>query len=131
MLTLIQIRPAIPQLTLPENRSILIIGGLKGLCGSLAVYLAKLGAKNLVAMGRSGYDDERSQSVLRDLKAEGCHIDLVRGDVSNTDDVRKAFSLGFKANWWYHSRCYGSEGRSSHPFPLLKIANMEKKGSIL
>ena len=69
--------------------SYLIVGGLKGLCGSLAVYLAKKGAKHLAVMSRSGHDDEKSQGVVKNIHALGCQIDLLKGDVAVLDDVRR------------------------------------------
>lgn len=69
------------------------MGGLRGLCGSLAIYLARLGIKHLVVFSRSGYADERSQGVLKDIHAEGCQVVLVKGDVSVADDVRRCFKL--------------------------------------
>jgi NAD(P)-dependent dehydrogenase (short-subunit alcohol dehydrogenase family) len=77
---------------LRSDVSYLIVGGLKGLCGSLAVYLAKRGAKNLAVISRSGHDDERSQGVVKNIKALGCHIDLLKGDVAKLEDVRRCFS---------------------------------------
>ncbi|KAK6082377.1 beta-ketoacyl synthase domain-containing protein [Seiridium cupressi] len=87
----VSVRPAPRELKLRSDVSYLIIGGLKGLCGSLALDLARHGARYVVIMGRSGFDDPRSQAVLKDLSAEGCHVDLVRGDVSLLDNVRRAF----------------------------------------
>ncbi|WYZ35337.1 hypothetical protein EsH8_I_001613 [Colletotrichum jinshuiense] len=72
-------------------RSLDIIGGLKGVCGSLAIHLARQGAKYLSIMSRSGYEDHMSQSVVRDLKGLGCSIDLLQGDVSLIDDVKRCF----------------------------------------
>ena len=66
------------------------MGGLKGLCGSLAIYLARLGAKYLTVMSRSGCDDNKSQGILNNIYAEGCQVDDVRGDVSKVEDVRRA-----------------------------------------
>ena len=57
----------------------------------MAVYLARLGAKHLVIFCRSGYKDEKSQAVLKDIAAEGCEVDLFEGDVSNAEDVNRAF----------------------------------------
>ncbi|KAI0970360.1 putative polyketide synthase [Xylaria arbuscula] len=93
---MIPVRPAVRALTLREDVSYLIVGGLKGLCGSLAVDLARHGARNLVIMSRSDYGDPRSQGVLRDLKNHGCGADLVRGDVSRIEDVRLAFTKASK-----------------------------------
>ncbi|KAI9742768.1 MAG: hypothetical protein M1818_003497 [Claussenomyces sp. TS43310] len=85
------VRPAKRTLALRADVSYLVVGGLKGLCGSLAVYLARQGAKHLVIMSRSGYDDERSQGVLQSIYAEGCQVDLIKGDVSVLADVQRTF----------------------------------------
>ena len=42
-------------------------------------------------MSRSGYKDESSQRILKDLSNEGRQVDLAIGDVSNVDDVKCAF----------------------------------------
>ena len=74
-----------------DDASYLIVGGLKGLCGSIALWMAQNGAKNISAMARSGFDDEKSQGVIKGIEALGCHIDLITGDVSSAEDVRRAF----------------------------------------
>ncbi|KAL5456401.1 hypothetical protein PMIN06_003908 [Paraphaeosphaeria minitans] len=88
---LVPIRPAKRVLQFRDDRSYLIVGGLKGLCGSLAVYLARHGAKHIAIMARSGYEDERSQAVLRDLHALGASPMLITGDVSKREDVKRGF----------------------------------------
>lgn len=92
----VPVRPALRSFHLRGDVSYLIVGGLRGLCGSLAVDMARHGAKHVVILGRSGYDDPRSQAVLKDLAAEGCGADLIRGDVSSIDDVRRAFESAAK-----------------------------------
>ncbi|KAK7744645.1 Type I Iterative PKS [Cytospora paraplurivora] len=92
----VPVRPSLRKFKLRDDVSYLIVGGLRGLCGSLALDLARHGARNIVVIGRSGYDDPRSQSILKDLAAEGCHADLIRGDVSKADDVRRAFQSASK-----------------------------------
>ncbi|KAI0421157.1 putative polyketide synthase [Xylaria grammica] len=87
----VSVRPALRALKLRGDVSYLIVGGLKGLCGSLAVDMARHGARNLVIMSRSGYGDPRSRGVLKDLENYGCRADLVRGDVAKVEDVRLAF----------------------------------------
>lgn len=44
-----------------------------------------------MVLSRSGYADERSQGVLKNIYAEGCQVDLIRGDVSVVADVQRAF----------------------------------------
>jgi NAD(P)-dependent dehydrogenase (short-subunit alcohol dehydrogenase family) len=74
-----------------EDRSYLIVGGLRGLCGSLAVYMAMSGAKHLAVMSRSGYADDRSRGVIKQINALGAHIDLLTADVTVASDVERAF----------------------------------------
>ncbi|CAI7593555.1 unnamed protein product [Penicillium palitans] len=87
----VPVRRAPKTLNLRSDACYLIVGGLKGLCASLAVYLAKCGAKHLAVISRSGHADEKSQGVVREIQALGCEIDLLSGDVSIKDDVEKAF----------------------------------------
>ena len=89
-------RPAAPQLKLRTDGSYLIAGGFKGLCGSLAVYLCRQGAKNIVVISRSGYEDTQSQKTAYDCNALGCNVDLITGDITKIDDVRRAFALASK-----------------------------------
>ena len=79
------------ELKLPNDLSYLIVGGLKGLCGSLALYMVRCGARYLVIMSRSGYTDDKSKKVVRDLEAMGCHVTLITGDVTKLHDVQGAF----------------------------------------
>ena len=88
---IVPIQPAIKELDLDVSKTYLIIGGLKGLCGSLAIYLARRGARNLMIMSRSGYDDPKSEAVLQNLSALNVRTQLVVGDVSCLKDVEKAF----------------------------------------
>ena len=57
----------------------------------MALNFARHGAKHLVVMGRSGFDDKASQAVVQSIQAEGCKIYFVIGDVTVQEDVRRAF----------------------------------------
>lgn len=87
----VPVRPAERELVLRKDASYLIVGGLKGLCGSLAIYLAQKGAKSLIVMSRSGGGDERSQSIVRNCEALGCQIIEAKADVSEFRDVQRVF----------------------------------------
>jgi hypothetical protein len=41
-------------------------------------------------MSRSGYADEKSRLVIKQINALGCHIDLLIADVTNAEAVTKA-----------------------------------------
>ena len=73
------------------DSSYLIAGGLKGLCGSLAVYITRYGAENITVISRSGYEDARSQTIIYDCNSLGCHVNLIKGDITRIEDVRRAF----------------------------------------
>lgn len=78
---------------LDPRESYLLVGGLRGVCGSLALHMAKTGgARHLAVMCRSGYDDDRSQEVIRNLEALGCSVDTLTGDVAVLEDVRRCFA---------------------------------------
>ncbi|RAL04559.1 polyketide synthase fmaB [Aspergillus ibericus CBS 121593] len=85
------IRPALPTLQLDPNAAYLIVGGLRGLCGSLAVHLARHGARQVIAMSRSGIDDEASARVIANCAAYGCRITEAKGDAADLDFVRGVF----------------------------------------
>ncbi|ERF75982.1 hypothetical protein EPUS_01348 [Endocarpon pusillum Z07020] len=87
----VQVRPPPRAVSFEDHASYVIVGGLKGLCGSLAIYLAKHGAKNIVAMSRSGCSDERSRNVIVNCNALGCEVQEAAADVSSLSDVKKAF----------------------------------------
>lgn len=85
------IRPAVRKLRLKPDVSYLIVGGLKGACGTLAVHLAQCGARQLVISNRSGIDDVASARVIRDCEFYGCKVVEARGDVSDYESVRRIF----------------------------------------
>jgi hypothetical protein len=85
------IRPAVRQLQLRPDASYLIVGGLKGLCGSLAIHMAYHGARHIIACSRSGLGDEASSRIVNNCRALGCEITEARGDVVDADFVRRVF----------------------------------------
>lgn len=90
LLTRIQIRRAPENLGLRADGCYLIVGGLRGLCGGLAIYLAQQGAKHLAIMSRSGHIDHKSKYVVKQINALGAHIDLLTADVTDATQVNKA-----------------------------------------
>ncbi|KAH6855501.1 hypothetical protein B0I37DRAFT_423972 [Chaetomium sp. MPI-CAGE-AT-0009] len=85
------IKPALRQLLLRPDVSYLIVGGLKGLCGSLAIHMAHHGARHIIACSRSGIDDPASARVVYNCRALGCEVTGARGDVSDAEFVRSVF----------------------------------------
>ncbi|KAI0391303.1 hypothetical protein F5Y17DRAFT_18304 [Xylariaceae sp. FL0594] len=88
----VPIRPALRTLQLRPDASYLIVGGLKGLCGSLAIHMARHGARHIIVCNRSGTGDDASARVVRSCLSYGCHITESRGDVSDYEYVRNIFA---------------------------------------
>ncbi|KAK4458706.1 hypothetical protein QBC42DRAFT_19564 [Cladorrhinum samala] len=85
------VRRAPHSLNFSPNSAYLIAGGLKGLCGSLAIYMARCGAKHLITMSRSGAEDDRSRKVVEDLTNLGAAVTVAKGNISNLNDVTRIF----------------------------------------
>jgi KR domain/Zinc-binding dehydrogenase len=87
----VPIRPAVRQFVLRPDASYLIVGGLKGLCGNLAIYMAQHGAKRIIVCSRSGIDNEASRKVVMNCQAYGCEIIEAKGDVADRGFIRRVF----------------------------------------
>ena len=87
----VPIRPAIKGLRLRSDASYLIVGGLKGLCGNLAIHMAIHGAKRIIVVSRSGLQDNASRKVIINCAAWGCEIVEAKGDVTDLESMRQIF----------------------------------------
>ena len=79
------------RLRLLPQASYLMVGGVTGLCGSLAVYMARQGACYLVIMSRSGLSNKESLKIIEDCAAHDCAVKEARGDAGDLDFVRRTF----------------------------------------
>ncbi|KAI1167621.1 hypothetical protein F5B18DRAFT_673595 [Nemania serpens] len=68
----------------------ILIGCLGGLGRCLARFMVDRGARNLTFLGRSGADKKEAAAMIDSLRARGCAVHVVRGDVSSKEDVAKA-----------------------------------------
>ncbi|KAJ2989962.1 hypothetical protein NUW58_g3196 [Xylaria curta] len=89
---IVAIHPMTQKIPLRSDSSYVIVGGLRGICGSLAIYLAKEGAKSLVILARSGYDDDTSRKIVANIRSLGTELTLIIGDVTNDEDVDRVFT---------------------------------------
>ncbi|KAA8565524.1 hypothetical protein EYC84_009381 [Monilinia fructicola] len=87
----VPIRPATRKLILRSDASYLIVGGLKGLCGSLAIHMAQHGAKNIIVCSRSGINDVASQKIVTNCLTYGCKIVDAQGDGASVNFMIKVF----------------------------------------
>jgi hypothetical protein len=74
--------------SLRPDVSYLLVGGLGGLGRSVSTWLAQHGAKNLIFLSRSGGDNNpETASLLEELAAVGCNVQIVAGSVVCLEDV--------------------------------------------
>ncbi|KAL4748821.1 hypothetical protein BDW72DRAFT_146407 [Aspergillus terricola var. indicus] len=64
----------------------LLVGGLGGLGRSVSSWMASHGARHFVFFSPSAASKENDDFVM-ELRAQGCRLDLVSGDISNFEDV--------------------------------------------
>lgn len=81
----VPIRHAIRPLKLDPEVSYLIISGLKGACGTLAIHMAQHGARHIVVSNCSGISDHASANIVEGCAIYGCTVVEARGDISDYD----------------------------------------------
>lgn len=67
----------------------IISGGLGGLGRSVARWMARKGAKNLLLLSRSGAKTEAAKKCVSDLQQMGIYVETPLCDVSSREDVTK------------------------------------------
>lgn len=75
---------------LDQTASYLLVGGLGGLGRAISAWMVEHGARHLIYLSRSAGLGVEDQAFFRELESQGCGIQLVKGSVSNIDDVRRA-----------------------------------------
>lgn len=85
------IRPGIRRLQLQRDASYVVVGGLKGACGTLAIHLAQYGARHIIVCSRSGIHDEASARVVDSCNFYGCSITEAKCDVGDFAAIRCLF----------------------------------------
>lgn len=70
--------------------SYLLAGGLGGIATVVARVLAESGARRLVCLSRNPGIKSEDIDTIKELESMGCEIVLVKGDLSNKDDVLNA-----------------------------------------
>ncbi|PTB66757.1 beta-ketoacyl synthase domain-containing protein [Trichoderma citrinoviride] len=87
----VPVRPAVRKLKLLPDVSYLVVGGLRGACGTLIVHMAQHGARHIVVNNRSGIQDDASAKIVRDCLSHGCVVTEARGDVGDYEVVSGIF----------------------------------------
>ncbi|KAI0377169.1 polyketide synthase [Hypomontagnella monticulosa] len=83
--------------TLDPEATYLMVGGSKGLGGSIATWLVERGARSLTFLSRSTGTNPETKALFEELQAMGCSVSAVAGSVDNQEDVRAAISSSGKS----------------------------------
>ncbi|OJJ99925.1 hypothetical protein ASPACDRAFT_43562 [Aspergillus aculeatus ATCC 16872] len=88
--TQIKVIPTKYETAFSAHKCYLMIGCLGGLGRSLSKWMISCGARRFIFMGRSGTDKPEAQNMVDDLRAQGAHVTVIRGDVCRYEDVERA-----------------------------------------
>ncbi|MEM6613028.1 MAG: SDR family NAD(P)-dependent oxidoreductase, partial [Cyanobacteria bacterium P01_C01_bin.72] len=80
-----------PELTLDENGSYLITGGLGGLGILTAQWLAEKGARNLILLGRRKPSIYAQQEIAK-LQQQGINVDIIQTDITDLEALQNNLS---------------------------------------
>lgn len=87
----------VPQTTLrfPNDAVYLLVGCLGGLGQSLSLWMEGLGARNFIFLSRTADEKPEASSLVKTLRRKpGVSVKVIRGDVTNQEDVRRAVAAG-------------------------------------
>ncbi|KAI1141666.1 putative polyketide synthase [Hypoxylon sp. FL0543] len=77
--------------TFDSKKTYLMIGGFGGIGITIARWMVSQGARNFVFLSRSGASKSSAANLVADLQSKKCEVHVVKGDVSNLNDVQSAF----------------------------------------
>ncbi|RDW56652.1 hypothetical protein BP6252_14065 [Coleophoma cylindrospora] len=78
---------------LREDGSYLFIGGTGGLGKVIIRHLAKVGARHIITMSRSGAGDDDTMAFLAECRSLGLEVTIQKGSVLNTKDILQTVKL--------------------------------------
>ncbi|PWY71104.1 putative polyketide synthase [Aspergillus sclerotioniger CBS 115572] len=76
----------------PLQASYLLVGGLGGLGRAVSTWMVERGARHLVYLSRDAGARQEDREFIFELEMAGCHVQCVKGNVANLEDVQRAVS---------------------------------------
>ncbi|EED21266.1 polyketide synthase, putative [Talaromyces stipitatus ATCC 10500] len=92
----VPVAPPTYQSVFSPEKTYLLVGCLGGLGRSLSRWMMTRGARKFCFLGRSGIDKPSAAELVNRLRDAGAHVTVVRGDVSNEDQVKEAVAACVK-----------------------------------
>ena len=85
------------KLEFDSSASYLLVGGLGGLGRAIGVWMIEHCARHLVFLSPSAGTYAAHLEYVHELKSMGCSVQLVRGSVADTQDVKRAITTAVKS----------------------------------
>ncbi|PHH63369.1 hypothetical protein CDD81_6066 [Ophiocordyceps australis] len=79
-----------PRASFRADASYLLVGGFGGLGRAVATWMVQNGACHLAFLSRSAGDSDKDQQFMRELKAQGCTVQAIKGSVTDAHQVSDA-----------------------------------------
>ncbi|PYI24170.1 KR-domain-containing protein [Aspergillus violaceofuscus CBS 115571] len=73
-----------------EDATYLLVGGLGDLGRAIATWMVDMGARSLVFLSRHAGARPEHEAFLSELRDQGCHAEVVSGDVLSVNDIGRA-----------------------------------------
>ncbi|KAK2748478.1 Type I Iterative PKS [Myotisia sp. PD_48] len=80
-------------ITFNGDASYLLVGGLGGLGRAISTWMVDNGARELLYLSRSAGVGTKDDTFVEELQSMGCNVKLVRGDVTQAEDVKRATAM--------------------------------------
>ncbi|UKZ81348.1 putative PKS-like protein biosynthetic cluster [Trichoderma virens FT-333] len=73
-----------------NDRTYLLVGGLGGLGKSVSNWMVENGARHIMYLSRSAGDSKQDKRFIKEIEAQGCSVQAIKGSVTLLHDVYRA-----------------------------------------
>ncbi|KAL6872001.1 putative polyketide synthase [Trichoderma novae-zelandiae] len=73
-----------------SDRTYLLVGGLGGLGKSVSNWMVQSGARHIMYLSRTAGDSEQDRRFIKEIEAQGCVVQAIKGSVTRLQDVYRA-----------------------------------------
>ncbi|RFU76193.1 polyketide synthase [Trichoderma arundinaceum] len=79
-----------------SDRTYLLVGGLGGLGRSVSNWMVQNGTRHIMYLSRSAGDSEQDRKFIKEIEAQGCAVQAIKGSVTSLQDVYRAVNQAAK-----------------------------------
>ncbi|KAL6903104.1 polyketide synthase [Trichoderma evansii] len=79
-----------------SDKTYLLVGGLGGIGKSVSNWMVQNGAQHIMYLSRSAGDSEQDKRFVKEIEAQGCAVQAIKGSVTSLQDVCRAVKQAVK-----------------------------------